>query len=63
MPAEVLEAEQQAKNHAVPHVNFYDPSVYKVGVPGPGAGRSPPLLPPGSLRCSPFLAGAARRVS
>lgn len=30
IPADVLEAEEEAKNHAAPHVNFFDPSVYKV---------------------------------
>lgn len=32
VPADVLEAEEEAKNYAAPHVNFYDPSVYKVNV-------------------------------
>lgn len=31
VPEDVLRAEELAKNHAAPHVNFYDPSVYKVG--------------------------------
>lgn len=30
VPEEVLRAEEKAKDHAAPHVNFYDPSVYKV---------------------------------
>ncbi|CAB1098406.1 unnamed protein product [Ectocarpus sp. CCAP 1310/34] len=30
VPADVLLAEEKAKDHAVPHVNFYDPSVYQV---------------------------------
>lgn len=30
VPEEVLLAEEKAKDHAAPHVNFYDPSVYKV---------------------------------
>lgn len=30
VPADVLAAEEQAKNHVAPHVNFYDPSAYKV---------------------------------
>ncbi|CAM9673121.1 unnamed protein product, partial [Ectocarpus sp. 12 AP-2014] len=29
VPADVLLAEEKAKDHAVPHVNFYDPSVYQ----------------------------------
>ncbi|CAM9108152.1 unnamed protein product [Ectocarpus sp. 8 AP-2014] len=29
VPADVLMAEEKAKDHAVPHVNFYDPSVYQ----------------------------------
>lgn len=32
VPADVLEAEEKAKDHAAPHVNFYDPSVYEVKV-------------------------------
>lgn len=30
VPDDVLKAEEKAKDHAAPHVNFYDPSVYKV---------------------------------
>lgn len=30
VPEDVLKAEELAKDHAAPHVNFYDPSVYKV---------------------------------
>lgn len=33
VPAHVLEAEERAKDHAVPHVNFYDPSAYEVRPP------------------------------
>lgn len=33
VPADVLQAEEKAKDHAAPHVNFYDPSVYKVCLP------------------------------
>ncbi|CAM9975794.1 unnamed protein product, partial [Hapterophycus canaliculatus] len=29
VPDDVLKAEEKAKDHAAPHVNFYDPSVYK----------------------------------
>ena len=29
VPAHVLRADEKAKSNAVPHVNFYDPSVYK----------------------------------
>ncbi|CAN0077729.1 unnamed protein product, partial [Ectocarpus fasciculatus] len=29
VPADVLKAEEKAKDHAAPHVNFYDPSVYE----------------------------------
>lgn len=29
VPEDVLRAEELAKDHAAPHVNFYDPSVYK----------------------------------
>ena len=32
VPQDVLEAEQMASDHAVPHVNFYDPAVYAVRV-------------------------------
>lgn len=32
VPADVLLAEEKAKGHAMPHVNFYDPSVYQVEV-------------------------------
>ena len=35
VPEEVLRAEELAKDYAVPHVNFYDPSVYKVGGDAP----------------------------
>lgn len=30
VPEEVLRAEKKAKDYAAPHVNFYDPSVYRV---------------------------------
>lgn len=30
VPDDVLRAEEKAKDHAAPHVNFYDPSVYNV---------------------------------
>lgn len=30
VPEDVLRAEELAKDYAAPHVNFYDPSVYKV---------------------------------
>lgn len=30
VPEDVLKAEELAKDHAAPHVNFYDPSVYRV---------------------------------
>lgn len=30
VPEDVLMAEEKAKDHAAPHVNFYDPSVYRV---------------------------------
>lgn len=30
VPEDVLKAEEKAKDHAAPHVNFYDPSAYKV---------------------------------
>lgn len=30
VPQHVLDADQMASTHAVPHVNFYDPTVYTV---------------------------------
>lgn len=30
VPEDVLDAEEKAKDYAAPHVNFYDPSVYRV---------------------------------
>lgn len=30
VPVEVLDAEKKAEDFAVPHVNFYDPSAFKV---------------------------------
>eukprot|EP00903_Cladosiphon_okamuranus_P011458 g10792.t1 len=37
VPEDVLRAEELATNHSAPHVNFYDPSVYK-DLHGEGAG-------------------------
>ncbi|CAN0371494.1 unnamed protein product, partial [Scytosiphon promiscuus] len=37
VPDHVLKAEEKAKDHAAPHVNFYDPSVYE-DLQGHGAG-------------------------
>lgn len=33
VPDDVLAAEEKAKNHVAPHVNFYDPSAYMVSLP------------------------------
>lgn len=38
VPEDMLRAEEKAKDHAAPHVNFYDPTVYTVRVEESGRG-------------------------
>lgn len=69
VPEDVLTAEEKAKDHAAPHVNFYDPSVYKVeggrgaverGYARPGRGRERKTAGGGAHRAEEYRGAPVR---